>query len=369
VKSRLTIHVINAGIGESIVIELPNGAWGVVDCYAPSVKDRASNATIAFLDARSVSALEFVCITHPHDDHYRGLYQLLERFPVRYFWRFGAFSGRDLRQIFLGYFKKTAASGINYQAESADELAKAFALVYQQLKEGRIEQVFDLSDVKPVYPVPIGSDPKFEIISIAPSTEAIRSYEEDLAKCFDPNGTIVDWLPRQRHNDVSVALLIRYGKARVILGGDVESNGWKQAQTTLRSQDFKAHGVKVSHHGSTTGYSDDLWAWFSLGGKPVAVVTPFRRFGLPKREALQHIRKHSDLLLCTCGPAILDDEASDFQLDPAFDFATKTLLKSRFRKWLGALSDMTGICSVSFDVDGSWSHDIAGAGCAIDYPV
>ena len=78
---------MNAGYGESIIIRLPNGKWGVVDCYASSISDSGKNYTLQFLLERGIKELEFVCLTHPHEDHYRGLSHLLQEFPVRFFWR------------------------------------------------------------------------------------------------------------------------------------------------------------------------------------------------------------------------------------------------------------------------------------------
>jgi beta-lactamase superfamily II metal-dependent hydrolase len=64
----LSIHVINSGVGESIVVELPNGNWGVIDCYASNLADPSSNHTLNFLRKQEVTSLEFLCLTHPHLD-------------------------------------------------------------------------------------------------------------------------------------------------------------------------------------------------------------------------------------------------------------------------------------------------------------
>ncbi len=90
---RLSVHVLGAAKGESIVLQLPNGRWGVVDCYA-----RSLNPTLMFLRESGVEKLEFLCLTHPHDDHYRGMSQILEEFPVAYFWHFGAPRAHDALQ-------------------------------------------------------------------------------------------------------------------------------------------------------------------------------------------------------------------------------------------------------------------------------
>ena len=79
---RLEIHVFGAAKGESIVLRLPSGQWGVVDCYSGSLKDSSKNPVLKFLTDRGVDHLAFLCMTHPHDDHYRGMSHLLERWII-----------------------------------------------------------------------------------------------------------------------------------------------------------------------------------------------------------------------------------------------------------------------------------------------
>ena len=40
-KALLEIHILGGGQGESVVIRMPDGRWGVVDCFttSPSVPD------------------------------------------------------------------------------------------------------------------------------------------------------------------------------------------------------------------------------------------------------------------------------------------------------------------------------------------
>ena len=97
----LELHVLGAGKGESIILRCPGGGWGVIDCYALSLDDLASNPTLQFLKERGVSVLEFLCLTHPHDDHFRGMSQLLEQLEVKHFWRFAGLAGRDLQRLAL----------------------------------------------------------------------------------------------------------------------------------------------------------------------------------------------------------------------------------------------------------------------------
>ena len=77
-----------------------------------------------------------------------------------------------------------------------------------------------------------------------------------------------------RHNEVSAALVVRYGKTTLVLGGDVESLGWTRALALLKRLNLgvAAHFVKVSHHGSTNGYCPELWQLFSADRRPLACV-------------------------------------------------------------------------------------------------
>jgi hypothetical protein len=364
----LSIHVINAGVGESIIVGLPNDKWGVIDCYASNLADPSSNQTLRFLRKQNVSSLEFLCLTHPHYDHFRGLKQLLERFNVRYFWRFGAFSSIDLKRTFLRYIQISArGSGEVDLIEDADELEWSLAEPIRRLKASKIEKIIFLADVKHLYPFPPGSEPDIEIKSIAPSSNSIVRYQDELYKCFDDQKMLVNRLPFQRHNDVSAAISIRYRKARVILCGDVEVKSWKDIEDDLDPNELAAVGVKVSHHGSTTGYTPNSWAQFSASQKPYAIVTPFRRFGLPKKEALEHIRANTTVLMTTCRAATPQGDSQDFLFSRPRGLRTQAFLRGRFKAWHDyEPSAPAGICSMFFKADGSCTYSCAGDACEIN---
>ena len=67
----LEIHIAGNEIGESISLRLPDGKWGVVDVYVPVLATPSSSPMFRLLQARGVSTLEFLCMTHADSDHYR----------------------------------------------------------------------------------------------------------------------------------------------------------------------------------------------------------------------------------------------------------------------------------------------------------
>jgi beta-lactamase superfamily II metal-dependent hydrolase len=342
----LEIHVLGAGIGESIILKLPGPKWGVVDCYSESLSDTAKNHTLNFLRSRGARELEFLCLTHPHEDHYRGMSQLLQNLNVRQFWRFGGMSGKQFRSLVHYFTIDASRADARREIDNADEFYKIFRLVKEK---GIGEKLVGFR--QQLFPEKLDIKAHLQIWSLAPSGGQLSRYEDQLAKCFDSDGTIRDKIPYARHNTVSIALLIQYGKTSVLLGGDVERRGWADAIKEVPSERFSVSAVKVSHHGSDNGYTDNLWQLFAGGGKPIAVITPYRRFGLPKPEALDLIGDHSTSVITTCLPAMAEQVLTSGVISDAV-LRSRLALRQRLNAFVEPSTDECGRCSLFFDDSG-----------------
>lgn len=308
-SGRLEIHIFGAAKGESIVLRLPSGEWGVVDCYASSLKDSSTNSTLQFLLDRGVDELAFLCLTHPHDDHFHGMSQLLKRFSVRYFWRPAAMFGKRLMWILKSAKIDAKKSGVARSEEDADELCDIFRLVKQRKQASGKPAIPKASTTgTQLFPMPLNPTADLQVWALAPSTRQSERYENALRKCFDSKGSLVDPVAQSCHNIVSMALLVTYGTTRIILGGDVESAGWRNVLDEFGADNLSSHAVKISHHGSTNGYADGLWASLARQQQPISFLTSYRCQRLPRKEALEHIRGFSSRILTPCLPAIHADE-------------------------------------------------------------
>jgi beta-lactamase superfamily II metal-dependent hydrolase len=85
----LCVHVLNVGDGDGIVIQFPevdgSRKYAVVDCYK-------SSKMLPYLKKLNADMkLEFVCATHPHYDHIKGIPKLLDEYKGRIaeFWDSG----------------------------------------------------------------------------------------------------------------------------------------------------------------------------------------------------------------------------------------------------------------------------------------
>jgi len=101
----LVIHILNVGFGDNILIQFPadntgKREYGLVDCKDSKKTRNYLNKLMPNLSERS--RLAFVCATHPHADHIRGIKSLLsdDIYRPREFWDGGfRHNSRTYREI------------------------------------------------------------------------------------------------------------------------------------------------------------------------------------------------------------------------------------------------------------------------------
>ena len=311
----LGVHVIGNGVGESIVVQLPDGSAGVIDCYTSTVNaktaaDRISaNATLRFLvNDLKVDSLAFLAVTHPHEDHARGVNQLLEHFGRRIneLWMYSCWQETSLQT----YFKALGNIGFKHPVE---KLLKETAGTFRRellLTRKHARDLMDASNCR--FRMFQGftrfqlCDGRIEVCFLGPSDSRSERYRtrliDNLEGVVTEDATVVDdtWRPRSvNHNDISAGCRIKFGATVVIIGGDMESDAWEDVMRDP-SIDLKAHYVKVAHHGSTNGYCDGLYEAHAIGKRrPIAVLTPKTTNHLPRKNGIRHIHALAGRLMST----------------------------------------------------------------------
>jgi len=344
-REKLDLYLFGSTKGESVVLRFPGEKWAVIDCYATSLKNPKTNATHALLKSKSVTHLEFVCLTHPHDDHFRGLSQVLRDFDVDRFWGFGGLTPPDF-DLLKRFFDADARTS---KSPDTKEKAKELSQIFEILKSKGIDHRV-VTPTRQIYPYSIDESSNVKIWGLAPSDRHVTQYRTCLLKSMLNKGReFRSALPEADHNLVSSAFLLEFGRTRLLLGGDVEKEGWQVVLDERPSQNLSASLVKVPHHGSNNGYCRGLWDSLAAAGKPIAVLTPYVSQGLPKSDALDHILAKSSEIHSA---AALAHEADSFPTP-----SNKRLL--RIRSYLVAKAEARvvdasksgGCCHLTCDAD------------------
>ena len=357
----IEVHVFGAKIGESIVLRWPGQVWGVVDNYTPTLKRPESNPVVGFLKERGVTHLEFLCLTHPHDDHYKGMSHLLEAYRPDRVWLFGSSTHRHLYSK-VAEVLQAAAESKHMDAdtsENVDELVRILDHIQADYADSDRVPRLDVRRLQLGLPLlECNSIPPVRITALGASGGRTLEYENTLVKCFTADGRcLVEELPRVNHNMISGGVLIEYGKARIILGGDIDTEAWQETLRTMPPERLNSSLVKASHHGSVTGYCPGLWQRFSPGRTAIAVITPYSKQGLPSAEGLAHISHHAQSTLsASVRASALATDWDDNALDTRFQGVSAdalVTLRALFPKAARPSDRFEGRCSFVVAEDGS----------------
>jgi len=100
--NNLSITVLDVGQGESLIIEFPNGKTLVMDGggFYKNRFDVGGRVVAPFLWKRGIRNIDYMVATHSDNDHIRGLYSLIDLFPVKNFITIGnSFAGQRLNRL------------------------------------------------------------------------------------------------------------------------------------------------------------------------------------------------------------------------------------------------------------------------------
>jgi hypothetical protein len=305
VRGALNVVVFGPGRGEAIVVVLPNDDVGVIDgCREPTADpDKGLGDPVReFLDAleREFIALgkpfklRFVCLTHPHEDHFAGLGRLLKAYrgKVQAVWSVPPVGDRYAES--LRNYVARSRGGRDPMPDDMD--IKGLERVIAEIAEAHERQgtqLVHLAQQKPLYQG-WAQRRALHIVACGPADvdvtnahyaliEGIETLaqDEDLRARFDPNAT-------------SGALHIRWGtKAGVLLGGDLicESGRYRGWHLVEQHVQGPVQIVKVAHHASHEAHHQGLWQRLS---PMLAIVTPFKSATgsqPPRPDQIAHLAK------------------------------------------------------------------------------
>ncbi len=213
--NRLTVHFLDVGQGDSILVQTPGGKNMLIDAGGRPGEFLSGSGTgeqvvAPYLRSIGVSRIDALVLTHPHEDHSGGAVFLIDNFPV------------DLAVVSTtGDAGNKGDSGVS---EGASDIPDGYkALLDKIALNGTPLQVAESGDTLRL------EDGVF-IEVLAPKEDAVQKEQE--------------------LNNISLVLKMTYGRRSFIFTGDVESEAQKELIRT--DEVLRADVLKMPHHGSRT---------------------------------------------------------------------------------------------------------------------
>ncbi|MEI6043742.1 MAG: hypothetical protein WCS37_05045 [Chloroflexota bacterium] len=305
-----------AGDADCLLLKTPAGNWGLIDCGLVTPNPALRNAeklwsTVAdlkgFLEQQGVRRLAFVLLTHPENDHAKGLPALLSDFePNLFLSPPGALGRKNLAKL-SELLLKQKASG---QTETA--IVSAGDILWQEAAHN-----FRLVALGPT---------RRDLLAFATATQrllnqgqaesgqvvldetALSNQIMGLVEQLEQEQTAPVIKGRPPYNRLSVVALATYGRGNLLMGADALTTSWRTiakhpfftcegvrvTQTDLRAQVFK-----VPHHGANDGIPLELAGVFLQEGAISLVSSSGHSFASPSNEILSGLTRRGYAPYCT----------------------------------------------------------------------
>jgi beta-lactamase superfamily II metal-dependent hydrolase len=307
---QLGIHVIGPRLGESIVLELPDGGVGVIDSYAGH---RGDHPLIGFLKGKRrfplLTELQFFAITHPHADHCFRCAEVSDALPPKEVWIFRPWPLGQLRDFYVALQKLGSADSVEqacdlpagsvvhsllkFEKQFSDR-RKAGKVGYKALAWGRMLSLCG-GDVVIHFLTPGDERHLSYLQDLKDSLQKISKTGKRMAEAKD--------LTEPKHNLASGGILIQYGKSRALLMADAEKELWTEwyDSNPEAAKRQPVQFIKASHHGSENGYHSTLYSEIADPKSTIAVVTPFNQGSvhLPSADGVRLLKQHVKNVYCT----------------------------------------------------------------------
>lgn len=278
----LEIWILNVGKGDSIVLKnttKDNQSYAIID------SNKGPGGNIKGLDKLielGAKHLSFVSLTHPHADHYTGLYDILDHYQgnIDELYTFPVDSQsikrlHNLATIYNEIIKETKSTNLQSQL-------KEFVRILHYAKNKFTGTWYEATGgYSKIFPVGFSDEIDFTILSPLPKAKGDFFRRIDLKdKSIIENNDL---------NELSLSFSIIYNGIEVILGGDVPKKVWDEHKQWTKSN-TKLNGVvvKLPHHGSKHDCTESVLDYlYGIEGDKYACISAIGNKHHPHEDTLK----------------------------------------------------------------------------------
>lgn len=300
----LELSLFGPGVGECVVLHLGGGNWVIVDSCLNEARDTpVAIEYLHGLDVDPSQQVKLVVATHWHDDHIRGIAQVLEEATAASFACSGALRSEEFLTLVLADEDIRLVEHTSGVSEFADVLR---ILRDRRPRRSAVGPDHWASSDMVLYTQQ--SPFRIEVDALSPSAQTITDSKRHIARMIPAAGDAIGRLPSVEPNDLSVVLLVKSTDFHVLLGADLENGrdelrGWQAVLSADVRPPVRSNAYKIAHHGSENADNPGIWSLL-LGQKPHAILTPYvrGRKPLPSPADIRRIKSKSCYLYSTVWP-------------------------------------------------------------------
>jgi beta-lactamase superfamily II metal-dependent hydrolase len=288
---KIEVHLFGCGQGDTILLNLDDRTWILIDCYLPQGPVR--QAFFDLVNRLGIKRLEAICLTHPHEDHFWGMPDVIEYFMSNGR-SVGTFcdSGTTAKEIL------TLMNRRRRPKSSVREFERLDSLLTTLHAKGLIRYFRADANSRPLIET-TGAD-GFALLPIGPPPNVLKQ---------SVRGAIVEGRIRDDLNLTSVIFVLRANRAQrsftALLAADTNALMLKNAlfkfQEVEKLERVCFDFVKVPHHGSWDSHEGSNVCACRHETKPaVAGISVGSDYDvLPDRKVLEEFLEKAWIVLLT----------------------------------------------------------------------
>ena len=290
-KKKIKIDFIDVGQGDCIFINWikddGSKGFGVIDC---ANFERCKY----WLENKGLTNVDFVLLSHPHSDHFLGIYNLLNYFDdndikVKQIWTTFVFSEKFFNGH--GWTGEDFINNIVYENGKRTELSKLLEEIgirnYNNVSE--LRHIIEMSSYR--------LNSKFSLEFINP--KSFNTTSTFISKSINSKNQNIgaqaksDYSENPDANILSSTVFIKGKKERVLLTSDLTTDEKTRLFGIYNDKLNNISLMQVPHHGSLNGFSSEILDNFTNKDECIAVISVGPNiYGHPKKEVVDYYKKN-----------------------------------------------------------------------------
>ena len=270
----LEISLFGPGFGECVLLHIGDGEWVQIDsCVDHKTRRPVSLEYLSRLGIDSATAIKHVIVSHWHDDHVRGIGEVVRSCRDAAVYVSAALRTEEFLKLVAAY-----NDGAMMESTGVDEFASVFAALQEQGRNPRwvtkdriLLESEKSSGEKPVH---------VRLFTLSPSDAAVTLLKLNLANLLPRRYKPKRRVTAPKENNDSIAVHVSIGSLRILLGADLEVHrnpniGWDDVLNNQTIKIEQAQVFKVPHHGGDSAHHPRVWKELLIPN-PLAIMTAFR---------------------------------------------------------------------------------------------